>query len=172
MPAPLRYWDSCTFLGWLAEEPDKVDDCQSVIRHAEAGNVRIVTSSLTLTEVIKLKGKPPLAAVAEPKIKAFFKHEWIVVVQLDRFIAEAARQLVWEHGLDPKDCVHVATALRTRVNRMDTFDEALIKRSGQIGNLVIGRPDMPQQLEMEFDAEVEETGDESATDVGTPESDL
>jgi predicted nucleic acid-binding protein len=34
-----RYWDAVTFVGWLAEEPDKVIDCRPVIEAAEAGTV-------------------------------------------------------------------------------------------------------------------------------------
>lgn len=43
-----RYWDSNAFLGWLAEEPDKIDYCRPVIEAAEAGKVRILTSTLTI----------------------------------------------------------------------------------------------------------------------------
>jgi predicted nucleic acid-binding protein len=146
MPTPARYWDACTFLGWLSEEPDKVDECRGVIHQAEAGNVLIVTSSLTLVEVIKLKGEKSLAEEYEPTIREFFKHAWIVVRQLDRFIAEDARQFVWRHGFDPKDSVHVATALRSGVKRLDTFDDELISRSGLVGDLVIGRPHLDEQL--------------------------
>lgn len=53
--SPLRYVDSDVFLGWLKNEPDKVDECRTVIKGAEAGNVKLVTSSITLTEVIKLE---------------------------------------------------------------------------------------------------------------------
>jgi len=150
MPPQTRYWDSCAFLGWLSEEPDKIDECRGVIRQAEAGNVHIVTSSLTLVEVIKLRGSKSLPETFEPTIRDFFKHEWIVVRQLDRFTAEDARQLVWKHGFDPKDSVHVATAIRGGVMRLDTFDDELIARSGAVGDLIIGRPDMVEQLELDL----------------------
>lgn len=151
MPAPLRYWDSNAFLGWLAHEADKVDECRGVIRAAEAGQLRIVTSSLTLTEVIKLKSHAPLPPEKEPLIRDFFRHQYIVVRQLDRFTAEYARDLIWRHGFAPKDSIHVATAVMARVPHLDTFDGDLIAKSGQIGDppLIIGRPDVPEQLTMD-----------------------
>lgn len=151
MPDPLRYWDSDAFIGWLAGEPDKVHECRGVIRAAEKGELRIVTSSLTLTEVIKLKRKPALGREHEQTINEFFKHEWIVVRQLDRFTAEYARELVWEHNFDPKDSIHVATAVRAGIPHLDTFDAKLIKRSGKIGDppIIIGRPDVPEQLSLD-----------------------
>ena len=52
-----RYWDSNAFLGWLAEEPDKIDYCRPVIKAAESGKVRILTSALTIPEVLWIKGR-------------------------------------------------------------------------------------------------------------------
>lgn len=55
-----RYWDSDCFLGWFMAEPDKVAACQGVVQAAQAGDLKIVTSALTLTEVIKIKNHPSL----------------------------------------------------------------------------------------------------------------
>lgn len=72
-----RYWDSCAFLGLLAEEPDKLPDCEAVIVQAQAGAVTIVTSALTLAEVLWLRGKPPIPASEAQKVQRFFRHSWI-----------------------------------------------------------------------------------------------
>lgn len=148
-----RYWDSAAFIGWLAKEDDKQGQCGGVIKAAEAGKVVIVTSAWTIVEVLKLKGHTPLKADASQVIRAFFRHEWIVVRQVDRFTAEYAQDLHWNHGISTKDAVHVATALRARprVNQLDTFDDGLIAKSGTIGDppLVIGKPDLPEQLELD-----------------------
>lgn len=55
-----RYWDACAFLGWLREEPDKIDECRAGVRHGEQGEVTLVTSAFTLAEVLYLKGKDPI----------------------------------------------------------------------------------------------------------------
>ena len=141
-----RYWDSNAFLGWLAEEFDKVDYCRPVIEAAEAGKVRILTSALTIPEVLWIKGRNRVAAESAAKVEAFFKHEWIVIRELDRFIAEDARALVWDYNVKPKDAVHVATALKRDlpIEQLDTFDEPLIRLSGKLGEppLIIGKPNM------------------------------
>jgi hypothetical protein len=63
-------------------------------------------------------------------------------------VGEYARELIWEHGFHPKDSIHVATAVLSRVPHLDTFDKKLIAKSGLIGDppLVIGHPDLPEQL--------------------------
>jgi predicted nucleic acid-binding protein len=143
-----RYWDSNAFIGWLAEEPDKVEECRAVIRVAEEGKTLLVTSALTLAEVLWLRGKPRIEADAAERVQRFFEHEYIAVVDVDRTMAEEARKLVWSHGIAPKDAIHVATAIDAEVDRMETFDEGLLKQSGSIGSSVleIGRPNEPGSL--------------------------
>jgi predicted nucleic acid-binding protein len=143
-----RYWDSDAFLGWLKAEPDKVSECQAVIRVAEEGNTEIVTSALTLAEVLYLRGHQPIPAADAEKLERFFEHEYIVVNDVDRMLAEEARKFVWDKGIRPKDAIHVATAIDAKVERLETFDADLIKHSGAVGNppLTIGRPYEPAQL--------------------------
>jgi hypothetical protein len=150
MAADRRYWDSNAFLGWLNGEKDKVDSCEGVLNAAEEGRIEIVTSAITLTEVIKLKGEKPIPKDKEQMIRDFFEQPWILVREVDRFIAEDARQLIWAHGVKPKDAIHLATALRLKLSTFDTFDEELIALSGRLGNprLAIGHPSMPHTPDM------------------------
>ena len=152
-----RYWDSNAFLGWLAEESDKVDYCRPVIEAAEAGRVRILTSALTIPEVLWIKGQDRISADSAAKVEAFFRHKWIVIRELDRFIAEDARALVWSHNVKPKDAVHLATALKRDVpiDQLDTFDVPLSRFSGKLGEppLIIGKPNMGSALPLFEDDE-------------------
>ncbi len=144
----LRYWDSVTFLGYLQEETGKVEKCRGVIQSAENHQIHIVTSALTIAEVIYLKGRTKITRAESAKICNFFKHEYVLIVNVDRYLAENARELLWAYpALKPPDAIHVATAIKAKVFRMDTFDKDLIKLSGLIGNppLIIGYPDIPFQ---------------------------
>jgi predicted nucleic acid-binding protein len=149
--ADRRYWDSDVFLGWLMNDPEKAPSCQGVLAQAEAGRVQIVTSALTLTEVIRLKGHARLPRESEDKIRDFFEHDWIVVRDVDRFIAEEARELVWSRNVQPKDSIHLATALSLKLSEFDTFDRDLHKLNGKLGNppLTIASPNVPYQSEIE-----------------------
>jgi predicted nucleic acid-binding protein len=148
--ADRRYWDSCAFLGWLSAEVGKVEKCEGVLDLAEQGEIEIVTSALTLTEVIKRKGERPIHKASEIKIKEFFENPWIIVRQVDRFIAEDARELIWNHNLTSTDAIHLATALSLSLSHLDTFDDGLIKLSGRLGNpkLTIGHPHVPHTPDM------------------------
>lgn len=98
MSLPRRYWDSSAFLAWLLPETDREEDCRSVLRAAEDGELQLVTSALTLTEVIKLKGSPELKRDYEARIANFFQNDYIILRNVDRFIALAAQRLVWDQN--------------------------------------------------------------------------
>jgi len=78
----------------------------------------------------------------------FFKKDSIIFVKVDRYIAEIARDLVWDHKIRPKDAIHVATAFKSKIPILYTFDNDLIKLNNQIGEdpiLRITIPDIPFQ---------------------------
>lgn len=143
------------FLGWLKEEQDKIAQCRAVIRQAELGNLTIVTSALALPEVLWMKHKDPVPKDEAEKIHAFFQHRYIYVIDLDRTLAEAAQQVVWDHGIRPKDSIHVATAVDalrrvgTDFDQFDSYDDKLIASSGKIGGsppLTIAVPNLQESL--------------------------
>lgn len=137
-----RYWDSDCFLGWLQAEADKQEACRSVIEEAKAGSILIITSALTIAEVLAMRNYTRIDPRQRQMVEQFFRHDYIAVQNLTRRLAEAAREVVWDHGIAGKDAIHVATALATNVVSLNTFDGNLIKKSGQIGTpaLTICRP--------------------------------
>jgi predicted nucleic acid-binding protein len=127
------YWDSCVFIDWLdidANRPDRIKLIDPVIRAAKEGNLLIVTSAFTMTEVVRLKGDGgPRNEEDEPKIIEFFKQPYIEIRALDRRIATRARAMC-RHKLETgktltvADAIHVATAeMLPGVNVIHTFDK-------------------------------------------------
>lgn len=153
-----RAWDACAIIGWVGEQPDLQSECEPVIREAENGNVRLVVSALALAEVIKLKhGKQPVPKEARQRIEEFFMRTYIITRNVDPATAALSRELVWDHGIDPKDAIHVATALRAKVSVLDTFDDALLSLGKLIvpdfAELEIGKPNIPNFANTLFDAQ-------------------
>lgn len=147
------YWDSDCFLGWFKNERDKINKCKGTVEKAKKGELKIITSAITLTEVIRLKDKPPLTQQDEKKISGFFKHEYIIIQNLDRKIAEFSRNLMWKHpALKPKDSIHVATAILRKIPILNTFDEGLLSLDNRYGSppLHICHPDIPWQGQLSF----------------------
>ncbi len=150
--ATRRYWDSACFLAWLQGEEGRVDRCDAVLSLAERGRIEIVTSVFTLTEVLRLRPRDALPGERRAAVESLFNRPAIRTMMLTRRLAEAARELVWDQGVSPKDAVHVASALAARVDVLNTFDNLLIGKSGQLGNppLVIEEPTVDEP-ELDFD---------------------
>jgi predicted nucleic acid-binding protein len=150
--AEIIYWDSDAFLGWFQEEAGKVDLCQGTLERARSGDVVILTSTLTLAEVLWMRNAPRITQDKADLVRRFFRHSYIKLWTVTRTIAEEAQDLVWYHSIRPKDAIHVATALALKCAALETFDDALIGRSGLVGNppIVIRKPIAAKQGRLGF----------------------
>jgi PIN domain nuclease of toxin-antitoxin system len=104
MPIEQIYWDSDAFLGWFQEEAAKVELCEGTIDRAQNGEVLIVTSALTLAEVLWLRGAPPIPQQKADIVRKFFRRSYIRIRNVTRAVSEEAQDLVWNHGIRPKGC--------------------------------------------------------------------
>lgn len=108
----LFYWDSSVFIALFSNEKGRAENVEQILDEAESGDVYIVTSSFTLVEVIKMKGKLPLLAAQQKQITDFFEKDYFLFVDATRKITEAAQRLIWNvPSLWPKDAVHLASAI-------------------------------------------------------------
>lgn len=162
------YWDSNLFIGWLMNDLPIKERCEGVLQKAVSGEIKIVTSAYTLTEVLGGGRADEIPAETQQKIIDFFKQEFLVVVDFGRSLAEYARQITWDHKVPKKDSIHVATALTWNIPIVQTFDAQLLTLTGKIpyrGNkfakLKIEEPNEPVQRSL-FDAGA---GQEQATSI-------
>ena len=136
-----HYCDSCVFLGFLNNEPDKIYECRTILQAAEEGVIELFTSAFTMAEVIKIKGETELDASKEYIIDQLFKQPWIRIANFEREMAQICRAIVWRYNLKPFDALHVATAIRLKVDFFNTTDKTLISK---LSNRVGYAPDYPE----------------------------
>jgi hypothetical protein len=152
MTIELIYWDSATFLAHFQSEKGRVELCAGTLARAKAGEVCIVTSALALAECLWLRNEPPVQKARAEIVRKFFRHSYIRVRNVTRSVSESAQDLVWDHGVRPKDAIHVATALEAKVLVIETFDKAFIAKSGLIGTppIIIREPIGPAQKRLDL----------------------
>ena len=66
------YWDSDCFLGHFQDEKGKVEKCDGVLQRADRGDVIIVTSALTIAEVLWMRGAPRITKDKAEIVQKFF----------------------------------------------------------------------------------------------------
>ncbi|MGV8082518.1 MAG: type II toxin-antitoxin system VapC family toxin [Coriobacteriia bacterium] len=150
-----RYWDASCFIAWLNAEQGRMEKCDGVVQAASKGELKIVTSAITLTEVIKPNSETVMGPEKDTTINSFFQRPEIIVRDVDRNTAEFARGLIWTYPhLRRNDAIHVATAALTEeAEVLDSFDGHMLRLDGQIGNpgLRITRPGIPFRSELPED---------------------
>ena len=140
--ADLVYFDACLFIELLQQSiPERFNACEAIRDRASKGEIIIVTSALTITEVNKLPDSKTIPEEQSRKILDFFENEYIAIRPVDRATAEDAHGLTRTHGLTNADAIHVATAIRNKVSVFYTYDASKGRRKGLLKhNLKVGVP--------------------------------
>jgi predicted nucleic acid-binding protein len=106
--------------------------CRTVIEAAKKRSIEILTSAFCLVEVCK---DPGGVKGNSDKLKDYFENDYILLTNVDRFVAERARELMMAaySKIKPPDAVHLATAaISPNVDELHTFDGRLLNLDGLI----------------------------------------
>ena len=132
----LLYWDSCVFLSAIQQTAGRYATLKAILDSAAADKIVIVTSALTIAEVVKMDcGSVDPVRLAEDvaKIRQFFENDYLAIKNVDRLIAEEAGDIVRQQGIKPPDAIHVATALSSKCVCLETYDERLHRLDNRVG---------------------------------------
>lgn len=147
---PVVYLDSCVFLAFFQNEPDRADDVAELFEKALQKEVKLYTSVLSLTEVAFLeqeRAENLLNPRVERRIAETFNEEGLVtLMEYTKLVAADARKLVREtmvnqgKTLKPPDAIHLASALRVGASALYTYDDSLIGHSDVHGIEIVTPP--------------------------------
>lgn len=135
------YWDACVWIAYFGQEKapkgkgtgfkDRFQMCSQVMTRAESGQIIIVTSSKSLSEVWRIPGdeKYPEGFMLE-----FTKRDHIFLIPESNFVRNNAEALRGgQYGkIGGPDSIHLATALHADVSEFHTFDDGLLRLDGKI----------------------------------------
>ena len=119
-----RYWDASVFLSYIKGDPGRVEVCEAIIAMARKDECEILTSTITLAEVVRpgRKGTVQLTEDMEKQIAGFFRNPWITLIDFTPAQGALSRQLQWKSGLHVRDAIHAASALSVKVDVIETYD--------------------------------------------------
>ncbi|MBX0329124.1 type II toxin-antitoxin system VapC family toxin [Oscillochloris sp. ZM17-4] len=141
------YWDTSVFLAYLQKEPVRVDMIEAwfaQIRH-NAGRVKIVTSTLTIAEVVftaeeRTRGR--LMPDTESRIDTLWADRTLIelvephegIMRQSRALRRAALDQGWT-GFRAADAIHLASAQYVQASEVHTYDDKWPRYT-----VLIGRP--------------------------------
>lgn len=141
----IYYWDSSVFIALLKKEPGRAEAVEQFLEEAENGEVVILSSFMTLTEVVCWEwndsGPRSMKPDAKMKLKRFFQKDYFEWINFDRKIAEDSRDLIWKFGLGSKDAVHLASAIEAiKVHKIEiaaihSYDSDFTNLNGKISGI-------------------------------------
>lgn len=130
------YLDSNCYLDFLIGDRPNGETLRLILEAWDRGEVQVATSALTIAEVLHLRrgdgqDRLRLTPDRQQRIDELFRpsgRRRLLVVDVTRRLAEESRELVWGHGIEPKDAIHVRSALMAEAPVMFTSDRALLER--------------------------------------------
>lgn len=154
MKTPRAYLDAGVFIAFINGHEVSSEACKSIIEAATRGDLEICTSCLTLPEVTKRRAtalvKP---ADDEVTITAIFQNPVIIYVSVDPRVGTLAQQVIWDFGKQPRDSIHVASAIAAGADVLYTVDGGLLDISEKSSSRLrvprvalpefIGQPELP-----------------------------
>lgn len=143
------YWDSCVFIDCLQRTASRINVLLEIIEVATRGQVKIVTSALSIAEVVSICSTRPVPVSEANKIKCFFENRFILLQQVDRATAELAADIGRQHKIRPVDAIHIATAIRARCHVLHTYDGSGDPTNNKrliFYNRKIGNPALPIEV--------------------------
>ncbi len=122
------YWDTTCFLCFLSKrEEGRRKICDDILRNAKNGNLVILTSTFTISEVVY----PHRTTIPNPRkltpeeienISGMFKWRWLKKIDLDQRVAFKAVELTRDYNMKHADAIHGASAILNSVDALQKWD--------------------------------------------------
>ena len=130
-------WDSCIIIDAISKTPDKYSAIVPMLLRAESGDLRIVISMASVSEVLYVRGLVTQKMRQEDPndlIRRWFNNEYLALRNVDFGVGLKSAELRRHHrGLTPVDSIILATAFVTGVTTLVTYDRN--DKQGKIGLL-------------------------------------
>jgi predicted nucleic acid-binding protein len=127
----IYYWDTCLFIAWIKDEQrptGEMDGVREIIQRHKRREVKIVTSVLTMVEVLECKLPAGMETLFTGLMKRLDQR-----IGIDSKVASLAHDLRNYYStrstefdgktLATPDAIHLASAILNRVTEFHTFDD-------------------------------------------------
>ena len=117
--------DTAPLIYFIEQNPAYIEMMRLFFRAMERGEFKVVTSVMTLVEVLVYPLRRGDTALAQQYREILFDNERLMTLDVSQDIAEAAAQLRAEHNLRAPDAIQMAAAIRGGASFFLTNDARL-----------------------------------------------
>ena len=117
--------DATAFIYWIEESPAYLDAIAPVFRAADGGDIEIVSSALTLLELLVVPYRAGDLGLAERYEALLKRSRGVRLIDIDTGQLRGAAQLRTLHGVRTPDALQLAAALAARCPVFVTNDRRL-----------------------------------------------
>lgn len=122
--------DTAAFIYWMEEHPEYLEVVAPVFRAADTGALQIVSSALTLLEVLVAPYRAGQIHLAERYEALLTRARNVRLIDIDQTQLRSAAQLRAIHGVRTPDALQLSAALATRATAFVTTDRRLPRIPG------------------------------------------
>jgi predicted nucleic acid-binding protein len=122
--------DTAAFIYWMEEHPEYLEVVAPVFRAADTGALQIVSSALTLLEVLVVPYRAGQIHLAERYEALLTRARNVRLIDIDQTQLRSAAQLRAIHGVRTPDALQLSAALATRATAFVTNDRRLPRIPG------------------------------------------
>lgn len=127
-----RYWDAACFLSILNGEPTAAA-CKRILDLAVKKKTEIWVTPMVPVEVVAPRdSRPPIPEAERALVRQLFDYAPLHWRDVDRDLASLSQTVSWDFGVHPRDSVHVAAAVETGCDLLETFDKRLLGLDGRL----------------------------------------
>ena len=138
--SPRFYFDASVYLAFLNSEPDRADAVASLLDDAQHGSIEVITSTVSLAEVVYLRSRASDLSPEETdeRIDGLLRNEAVTtLVQLSSEIGVLARRFARvpqprQSHLRVRDAIHLATAVVANVEFFCSYDSDFVPFQSQV----------------------------------------
>jgi predicted nucleic acid-binding protein len=117
--------DTVAFIYWIEENRDHLASLAPIFHAADAGNLEIVSSALTLLEVLVVPYRAGNQGLADRYEALLTRSRGVQLIRIDGSQLRAAAQLRAVHRIRTPDALQLAAALAARCTAFVTNDRNL-----------------------------------------------
>lgn len=119
----INYIDSNIFINAILYDDKKANKCKEIILQIAKGEIEGMTSLLTWDEIVYVVKKLISKEIASREGEKFLNIPNLSLIKVDEEIMMTAQRLFSNYDIDPRDSIHIATALANNVKEIISDDK-------------------------------------------------